>query len=356
MKLRSRLHSGISKAFTLVEVIAVMTIIAIFAGISIMPVLTIIDNSRKRAEAKRLAMIADEIRASFMQEELQFNISALPGEVSRHAADGADAMFTTLFDDHTYAPVDNNAWFAKLAWLRGQRGLSEAEGSDIYGIKTNAWRGRRVLLRGPIEDNQQRYILLSFMFPHGATFALPDPATGYGGDYDAWFNSIYDHKWGAGEINLGVGDATWAAWRGRAQRGQTFFERVACERIVQPRYRISVNNRTGNEIIKVYANMQDGRGPAVDAARTIVAGRSYIVRPGAVISTAEEDPGLGHRVGILAGRRVRVYRVAFSDDFFDDYSSEGLIYSFLLNEEVTVFGQQVRLPDAGGGGAGGGEP
>jgi type II secretory pathway pseudopilin PulG len=342
--------------FSLVEIIAVCTIIGIMAGIMIFPVLGMIDNARKRAERVKLAKIADEIRASFTVDNLVNNISALPGELPIVTASGAPAVPPTLFDHATrlnLSAATVHDWYMKLAHLRGQGASSTAtaEGTEANAIAVNPWKGRRVLFVGPNENYVQRYVLLSFMFPEEDTPAVGAPASDTYDSYVAWFDRIYDHDWGSPLAMTPAGaEPSWGNWAGTSLRGQNFAERVAVEKIVQRRYCIQVNNNTRDlmdnpiDMVKIYTNVPDGWDWSAPGA--VEAGRYYpfdgetATWPSASTrwsgNTREKDPG--HWVGILAGRRVFITRQNKGKS-----TPEEQMYSLLLNEDVQVTVQNPRF-------------
>jgi prepilin-type N-terminal cleavage/methylation domain-containing protein len=352
MKTHNNRFSRRPAGFTLVEVIAVCTVIGIMAGVMIYPVLGMIDNARKRAERTALAKIADEIRESFAIDDLTGNISALPGELPWNTATNTPAVAPTQFDvgkplDLAPANVTGNDWYIKLARLRGQGSTSAAEGTSAHDIAVNAWKGRRVLYAGPGEDNRQRYILLSFMFPEEDIPAIGAQPAVYD-DYKAWFDAIYDHDWGKPAAGNPAA-ADWGGWGETRLRGQSFAERVAVERIIQRRYAILVNNATRNndiiprptDTVSIYANLMDGWNWANSGTSGVAAGVKYEF-PNTDYATANgstraKDEALGRYKGLLAGRHVVVTRYATG--------TEEQMYSLHLNEDVQVAVQNPRLPD-----------
>jgi type II secretory pathway pseudopilin PulG len=355
MKTHTHRFSKSFAGFSLVEIIAVCTIIGIFAGLMIFPLLGMIDNARKRAEREKLAKIADEIRATFTNDYLPDNISAMPDELPWNPTTLSPAMEPTTFDRGTPLTTlpDSTVdfWYWKLARLRGQSSASVAEGTDVHDIAINPWKGRRVLIAGPNENFLQRYILLSFMFPEENIPAIPTPgATGY----EAWFNAIYDHDWGKPLAETPAG-SDWGAWGAKSLRGERFAERVMVEKIVQRRYTITVNNSHTYEraspsdpllkdSIYIYTNIKEGTvSDSLLVSSTLEPGLCYKFDGSEMIgaeliyagNTANHEP-TGHRKGILGGRRVRITRQA------PGASDATHIYSILLNEDVTVVIQRPR--------------
>ncbi|AWI08470.1 type II secretion system protein [Ereboglobus luteus] len=246
--------------FTLVEVIAICTILGILVGVMAMPAIGIIERVRFRAEQKILDGLASEVKLSFRQEDLNLNLSALAGDMPA-VTTGLYPSSQTIFDyQKDFAPIilpfdgeDTyvNAWYGRLARLRGQAiaatRLSDS-GGDIHDIAYNIYGRRRVMLVGPFEADRQRYIILSFMFPGGPGLPFPTVNRVSSGaavpDYKAWFDAIYDNSWGD------MGSQAPTAWNGTLQgewnvtdgRGRSYAERTAAVRIVQPRYKVTINN------------------------------------------------------------------------------------------------------------------
>lgn len=340
--------------FTLVEVIAVLTIIGVLVGVMALPFIGLIESARMRAERQTMVMLAAEIKASFRQDDIDKNISALPGDMPRYTTGGPHE---TVFD---YGPtaagemVIENAWYARLTKLRGQVltfGTLNTRGGDIYAIAFNAYNARRVLLVGPYEASQQRYILLSFMFVDGP--ALP-AAPGPRGDmvlnvfepvagYAAWFDAIYNHTWG----ETSDAPAGWdAAWNATNARGRSFAQRVVAERIVQPRYTVTINNLTNPtptadaavfnapDRIHVYSNMfsmTDWNTAGV--AECVDARDSPLPRE----STNNVEMFPRTRIGILEGRRLVIRRQR--NAAVANASAAEPVLSILLNENTTYTAQ-----------------
>jgi prepilin-type N-terminal cleavage/methylation domain-containing protein len=362
--------SAKNKGFTLVEIIAVMTVIGILFGVMLLPFLGIIENAQMRAERQKVAALAAEIKMSFRQDDFYKNISAVVGDMPNYTTGGP---YETTFDYGTPAgneSVIGTAWYARLASLRGQgfgSGELASKTGDIYEIAYNSKKVRRVLLAGPREMNQQRYLLLSFMFNDGP--ALPNAPGPRGAmvdgsfvpvaDYASWFNAMYEHTWGetsdaptSGEGWVGSGTTLQAAWNHKGARGRSYAERVVAERITQPRYRVVVNNnspRTESKLkpglfiepdrVYVYGNMlawtdwkstMDTPGVAerVDAVES----------PGAVGGRPENVvmlPKNGY--GFLEGRRVVITRQRDAATVAPGDADP--VLSVLINENITYTAQ-----------------
>lgn len=356
-----------NKGFSILELIIVLIIIGILMGVMVLPTLSIIDRARIKTERQNLAMLADEIRASFRQEDYNLNISALADDMPQTNPDVAATLFSygTTTDDYV---LDVRCWYARLAALRGQTNwdvttLEETAG-DIQSIAFNTYGRRRVLIPGPLEPTRQRYILLSFMFSDDAGPALlaapsrlsspgvPNPL------YKAWFDEIYSASWGEMGADGPVGTDPftpndWSAWEDECRRGKTFAQCTQAERIVQPRYWVTINNLSPRmtvddngtpkvldpDRVYIYTNMRSaddcpssgGSGYAGLSAR-VDAQYSTPRDAGPVIRFPYERPQ-----GILAGRRVVIRRQREATNPVPENAST--VVSILINENTTYTAQ-----------------
>lgn len=335
------------RAVSLVELLAVLTVISILVGVAAYPLLGIIEAARMRAEREIMSRLADEVRASFRNDDMSLNVSALPGEIYVDTSTLADkAGVVTQFDyrDSVYSPATDNvsatAWYAKLAKLRGQLNLSGGlvanTSGELHAISHNIYQRRRFILVGPAFENEyQRYVMISIMTGQGQSLSIPAPGGSYGTtDYKTWFDNIYNHGWGADENPpAGWTDPVWSKSHGR---GTTYAQRVIVERIAQPRYMITLNN-SGDEDIFIRTNLE--KETALDASGLVAKYEASAHTP----STKFPAEGLtagginvgwptGHTaLGILSGRRIVIHARA------TDATGLGTkIFSFLLNEETTI--------------------
>lgn len=330
-----------------------MTMIAIFVGIATYPVLGILDHARMRAEREKLSALAREIRSSFRNDDLaNFNISAIDGDVPDDRK--------TLFDT-TLEPVNERvtgfAWFSKLARMRAGNDVvvvNDPVGSvqgDMADILFNTCDRRRFLFRGPRENDRQRYLLVSFMIGAGIAHpALPNmpmltesSTEAQKEEYRKWFNGMYYHDWGIadGPPSLEAAYAWGNGWLQSSGRGYSFAQRVLVERIVQPRFFLTINNQSDAHM-RVYTNLK---------AYNEFSGGVWTTNaePGQTLAKWPIDPARG---GILEGRRVLVWRMKTEDD--EEESRVELLFSFQMNETTAVTGQQRINTPAGDGEGGGG--
>jgi prepilin-type N-terminal cleavage/methylation domain-containing protein len=319
--------------FSLFEVIVVLILLSIFVGILSYPILGMLDSAEMRAERKKLALIASEIRSTFHNDLLEsYNISAVTGEVS-------GACPVTLFDILPKDPADDlvnaNSWFTRLANLRS--GISLPTGGTVYNssadvrdLTINHFRRRRLLILGPTNENEQlRYLLLSLMIPDNTpvNLTIPNPAdtNPSSAAYKEWFDKIYLHDWGVAND----GPEGWDnIWSGTSLHGYTFTQRVLAERIVQRRFFLTVNNQ-GEDAIGVYTNLRKlSDFSASDVLRDkINAGLSNQEFPNHVIIEGKQ-----RTQGILDGRRVLIYTIYAND--ID--RQKALLFSFQMNETTVV--------------------
>jgi hypothetical protein len=312
---------------------------------------------------------------SFRQDDLDNYISAIAGDMPNYTV----GVHETEFDYGTpsaSAGVTANAWYARLASLRGQgfgSGALADKSGDLYEIAYNARKGRRALLVGPREMNRQRYLLLSFMFEDGPTLPLPSAFGSWvsgtfvpGADYKQWFDALYEHTWGetasppmyetSGTTSttgwgLSDTDGIQVAWNVKNARGRSFAERVVAERIVQPRYFITVNNNSSKTLASGTA------GVDIQPDRVYVFGNMFAWSDWK--STSSNPPGVSERVdaresptpnlgytvdmiprtgfGFLEGRRVVIVRQRNASTVYAD--SGDPVVSVLINENITYTAQ-----------------
>ncbi len=364
-------------AFTLVELIAVMTIIAILVGVSALPMLGLIEQARYKAERDHLAILANEARMSFRQDDLNKNLSALkpdmPGTTPHYVTIGSapPSVYPALFDANMPAAgeiVNEHAWYARLTKLRGQTvygGILNDQNGDIRSITYNAYQRRRVMLAGPLEKGQQRYIILSFMFQDGPLLPaaptegrLKDMGAGEvsNPDYEGWFNAIYDAEWGdkadSAPTGWGWDAGMQAAWN-NGYRGRSYMQRVIAQRIVQPRYQVTINNnshgydqpggtpgvtvRIYSDSIYIYANMVRWTSFNYSGLRAQADGREL---PATVVPRYDSVKVFPERdEGILEGRRVVIRRGAGTESGIVSEEAAVVVESFLLNENTTYTAQ-----------------
>mgnify|MGYP007112200558 CR=1 FL=1 len=284
-------------------------------------------------------MIAEEIKNSFRTDGLVNNISALAEEIP---SGGGITLVPTVFDYAWNESFDSEAWYARLARLRGQASPTGFEG-QAYDIAYNAYKNRRLLFVGPsypADENieMQTYFLVSFMFrpDEGLTFSSAPNKKYYetstdGAAYAAWYGQFYTHDWSV----TGSAPSGWDSdWGNTGITGLSFAQKVLVVKIVQPRYRMTVNNHsqpytdpvtgltTVADSIWVYTNVV-GEGALVDSPLWL--------KVDSGVSTSFPASAVDRR--ILEGRRVVVKRAIPTKTSPGDQKQ---IYSFLLNEPTAI--------------------
>jgi type II secretory pathway pseudopilin PulG len=235
--------SRMLRAFTLLEVVLALFILALLTATLAPSITEIVNRNRVEAEKRTLGELADTITASFENTDLtNLNVAALAGTIG-----GSDTP--TEFSASSaaaYATTNNNSWFAKIARLRGLVPVigippSPAAQPALAQITYNLFGNPRLLFAGPVEPGQQRFLLLSLM-ARSDQLALP----AYDGS-TAWFNAIWNNDW---ESRTAASPAYWstvltpsqlAAWnQGSGGLKQTW--RLSVQRIVLPKFTVTVNN------------------------------------------------------------------------------------------------------------------
>lgn len=332
-------EKSFKKGFSLIELIAIATILAILAGVMVYPAYGLIERARLKAEQETLLMIAEEIKKSFRTDGLLDNISALEEEIP---SGGGVTLVPTVFDYAWNESFDTEAWYARLARLRGQASPSGFVG-PAYDIAYNAYKNRRLLFVGPsypADENieMQTYFLVSFMFrpDEGLTFPSAPNKKYYetstdGLAYTTWYKQFYDHDWSV----TGNAPSGWDSnWGNTGLTGLSFAQKVLVVKIVQPRYRMTVNNHS-----QPYTDPVTGLTTAADSiwVYTNIVGESGLVdsplwlKVNSGESTSFPTSASARRV--LEGRRVVVKRAIPSKTNPGDQKQ---IYSFLLNEPTSI--------------------
>lgn len=353
------------KGFSLVELMAVMTIIAILAGVISAPLLGVLERARLDAEEKRLNQIAEQIKSTFQSEDLEeVNVSALKEDIP-------STVNPTVFDFYgTVAGNSNGAipngdlgsrnWYSKVG-----RQIGTAMTLDgVKSIFENANNGRRYLIAGPKENNVQRYLLLSFMLPDDISLAMPKaPAVTEEADYAAWFDEIFLNEWG---MDHSTAPVSWGAAWNNSRRGITNAGRVKAVRIIQQRYRISLNVNLTNhkmrrDIVYIAYNGRTKSDLDVDKhlpiPETIRNDAFDGTQPEVAWTSGNPDVNWEYRVtdqvqytgtypdtslpGILAGRRVQISHEIRRADSADNAPAVNPVnaierLNFWINQNTTI--------------------
>ena len=185
--------------------------------------------------------------------------------------------------------------------------------NQYSAIAFNAYGVQRCLAIGPTnETGQQRYMLISLMVPPYRALAIPTA------DDTQTFDSIWDQSW---ESTQAQAPSLWATllsaqqytlWNTASSNNRTNASRLLVERIVQPKYTLTLanNNQTDTAWVDI--------GPAINA---ITAGpNSGTVQSGSVA---------GFTNGILSGRLIVVRRGPSAASAYE-------VQRFYLYSDVTL--------------------
>jgi type II secretory pathway pseudopilin PulG len=290
-----------SGEFLLMLLIAV-AIVGILAGM-LAPVLSNkLDDLRIRAEAGSLQSLRKDFEATYDAtdyanlNESSVPASGLPAGTAFTTFDSGAAIASRIFAPAVV--VDPAGWVTKLAQKRGD--TSYAVGASYTPLSQNSYAAlafnpcgvQRCLAIGPPgEVGQQRYLLISLMVPPYRQLAFPTA------DPTQTFNSIWDQSW---ESTQAQAPALWATllapdqfalWNAASANNRTNASRLIVERIVQPKYTLTVANNSPTDTAWVDI------GPATDA---------MTLAPGT--GTASSASVAGFSTGILAGRQIVLRR------------------------------------------------
>lgn len=272
------------RGFTLLEIVAVLAIIGLIAAIAVPSITEMTETVRQQGEHKNLDNMAEEVKRSFGDISWDRNISALNGEIPSAAA----GSITNFGMCSGYA--QNGDWYVKIGRLRGVipvigSAVDESTQKSIWDVAYNGYLQKRWLVVGPSETGQQRYLLLSLMAPPTKNLVIPpnDGST-------TWFDAIWNNEWdnkGAtlpGHWTSALTAQQQAAWlSGRGTTTNVHY--MIVQRIVQPKYTVTLNNTHPNYIGWLDYNgstamltSPPGSGPSTTAE--ILAGRLIVCRRG----------------------------------------------------------------------------
>ncbi len=271
--------------FTLIEVLGALLVIGLLAAIALPGTVRRYVDVQMTAEDRMLELMRQDIVRSFDSEDFtNVNIAAFTGEI-------APSLTPTGFSatvNPAYAATNPSDWFAKLAASRGTAVTSApplaANQPALANLLLNSYGRARLLIAGPTEANQQRFVLISLM-ARTEQLSLPEID-----GTSAWFEAIWSTEW---NTRYGQTPGYWgglltpaqqAAWNGDPEGGNLYRLRVV--KIVLPRYVITVSNTHPTANVYLYYN---GIGPVI----TSLAGT------GVTVSS-----------GVLGGRVVRIFKGA----------------------------------------------
>lgn len=287
--------------FLLMLLIAV-SILGILAGILVPILANKLDDAQIRSEREVLRSLREDFEATYDAVDFDnLNVASISG-----SGLPAGTVFTTFDQGSGIAGrifgnsilVDPAGWVTKLAQKRGISsyviGASyTAQTQNQYtAIAFNAYKVQRCLMIGPIgEAGQQRYLLISLMVPPYRSLVFPT------GDSTQTFDSIWDQSWESTQAQVPVlwssllSSGQYSNWNTASSNNRTNASRLLVERIVQPKYALTLANNSPTDTAWVDI------GPAVNAITATP--NSGTVQSGSL-------PGFAS--GILSGRLIVVRR------------------------------------------------
>jgi type II secretory pathway pseudopilin PulG len=287
--------------FLLMLLVAV-AIVGILAGILAPVLANKLDDAQLRAEADTLRSLRRDFEATYDEtdyanrNEASVGASGLPAGTVLTTFDQATAIAPRI-----YGPaitVDPAGWVTKLA---AKRGVTSYVAGATYAALTqnqysaiafNPYGAQRALVVGPTgETGQQRYLLMSLMVPPYRALAFP------AADATQTFDSLWDQSWESVATQAPtlwqglLGPAPYALWNTASSNNRTNASRLLVERIVQPKYTLTLANNSATDTAWVDI------GPAVDA---------ITAAPNA--GTVSSSSVAGFASGVLSGRLIVVRR------------------------------------------------
>jgi type II secretory pathway pseudopilin PulG len=299
--MRSTEKSRETGEFLLMLLVAV-AIIGVLAGILAPVLANKLDEAQMKSESEALRSLRKDFEATY--DSVDFNNL---NEASV-AASGlpAGTVFTTfdqatLISSSTFSPtivVDPVGWVTKLAQKRGVTSFvtgaaySALTENQYTAVAFNPYGVRRCLVAGPTgEAGQQRYLLLSLMVPPYRSLSFPIA------DATQTFNSVWDQSWESVDAHAPalwstlLAPAQYALWNTASANNRTNASRLVVERIVQPKYSLTLANNSSTDTAWVDI------GPATNA---------ITAAPDSGTFSSASLPGFAS--GILSGRLVVVRR------------------------------------------------
>jgi len=288
-----------------------LAIVGILAGI-LAPVLSNkLDDAQIRAEQAALAGFRREFEATFdatdyadLNESSLLN-SGLPAGTALTTFDQGDSFGSRIYA--STVTVDPYGWATKLAQRQGVTGYtvgasySAASANQYSNLAFNHFQVQRCLVVGPSsETGRQRYLLISLMVPPYRVLQFPTA------DASQTFDTIWDQSW---DSVAAQAPAAWtglltatdlALWNSISSNGRTNASRLLVERIVQPKYSLTLANNSQTDwawvdigpalnILTAAPNSGTVTSASLDGFTTgILAGRLIVVRRGPSTSAAYE--------------------------------------------------------------------
>ncbi len=299
--MKSTEHEKSRGEFLLMLLVAV-AIVGILAGILAPVLANKLDDAQIRSEADTLRSLRRDFEGTYDANdydnlnEASIANSGLPPGTAFTTFDQATAIASRIFAQSVV--VDPAGWVTKLAQKRGVSSYvlgasySALTESQYAAIAFNGYQVQRCIVIGPTgESGQQRYLLISLMVPPYRALVFPTA------DATQTFNSIWDQSWESTQTQAPplwgslLTPGQYALWNAASSNNRTNASRLLVERIVQPKYTLTLANNSQTDTAWVDI------GPSINA----------IISPpnsGTVVSTSVA----GFGSGILSGRQIVVRR------------------------------------------------
>jgi type II secretory pathway pseudopilin PulG len=287
--------------FLLMLLVAV-AIVGILAGILAPVLANKLDDAQIRSEADTLRSLRKDFEATYDStdynnlNEASIANSGLPAGTAFTTFDLATAIAPRIFGQSIV--VDPAGWVTKLAEKRGVSSYiagasySALTENQYTAIAFNGYQVQRCLVIGPTgESGQQRYLLISLMVPPYRALVFP------AADATQTFDSIWDQSWESTQTqapslwNSLLTAGQFSLWNAASSNNRTNASRLLVERIVQPKYTLTLANNSQTDTAWVDI------GPSVNAI-------TASPNSGTVVSSAVA----GFGSGILSGRQIVVRR------------------------------------------------
>jgi len=279
-----------------------VAIVGVLAGILAPVLANKLDDAQIRSEVETLRGLRKDFEATYDQTDYNnLNLASLPGSglpagTSFTTFDSATAISSRIFGSSIV--VDPSGWVTKLAQKRGITSYvagatyNSQTGNQYVALAYNPYHVQRCLVVGPTgETGQQRYLLMSLMVPPYRGLAFPTA------DATQTFDSIWDWSWDGVDSTAPtawsgiLGSTDLALWNATSANNRTNVSRLLVERIVQPKYTLTLANNSATDTAWVDI------GPAADV---------LVAAPN--VGTVTSASVAGFSSGVLAGRLIVVRR------------------------------------------------
>ncbi len=275
-------------AFSLLEIVLVLSVIAILSSVLLPSARGLIAQTQRDAESRALQSLAKTITASFQSSDLSLlNVAALPGTIGPADLPTDFSVSTSV----NYNTTTDSHWFAKVARAQGISPLigvapSRSAQPELARIAYNQTGNPRWLFAAADETGKQRFLLVSLSGRPDQLVVPPYESS------SAWFDAIWNHDWESRTAELpdfwlsrlsSDQISTWLQSPGGLSRVNQF----CVQRIVLPKYQLSVNNNHLTEQAFVSFNNQPAAFTAAansgaNLSPEILSGRLITINRGSV--------------------------------------------------------------------------